>query len=51
MAGVVSALVTDDDVEALRQQIDDLAFAFIAPLGADATMTIELTNSMNHVIA
>jgi len=30
----VSALITSDDIKALGQQIDDLAFAFIAPLGA-----------------
>src|SRR5882762_7356812 len=35
MAGIVPALVTDHDVEAFREQIDDLTFAFIAPLGAD----------------
>jgi hypothetical protein len=33
--GVVPALITRDDVEPLREQIDDLAFTFIAPLGAD----------------
>src|SRR6185369_5311591 len=35
MPGVVPALITRDDVEPLREQIDDLAFTFIAPLGAD----------------
>ena len=35
MARIVTALVTDDDVEALSQKIDDLALAFIAPLGAN----------------
>src|SRR5262245_766683 len=35
MAGVVSALVARNDLEALGKQIDDLAFSFIAPLGAD----------------
>jgi hypothetical protein len=35
MARVVAALVPRNDVELLREQIDDLAFAFIAPLGAD----------------
>ena len=34
VAGVVAALVARHDVEARRQQIDDLALAFIAPLGA-----------------
>src|SRR5436309_9710142 len=35
MAGVVASLVTNDNVEPLGEQIDNLAFAFIAPLGAD----------------
>jgi hypothetical protein len=35
MAGIVSALVAHDDVEPLREQIDNLAFTFVAPLGAD----------------
>jgi hypothetical protein len=30
----VTALVTRNDVELLCEQIDDFAFAFIAPLGA-----------------
>jgi hypothetical protein len=34
VAGVVSALITDDDVEPLGEQIDNLAFTFVAPLGA-----------------
>src|SRR4026208_2235324 len=33
--GVVSALIAHDDVEPLGEQIDDLAFTFVAPLGAD----------------
>ena len=35
MAGIVAALEADDDVGLLRQPVDDLAFAFVAPLGAD----------------
>jgi hypothetical protein len=35
MAGIVAALVADDDVESLGEQIYDLALSFIAPLGAD----------------
>src|SRR5262249_23993914 len=35
VARVVSALVAADDREMRRQQIDDLAFAFIAPLRAE----------------
>src|SRR5918994_4666191 len=33
--GVVAALEADDYLGTLRQQVDDLAFALIAPLGAD----------------
>ncbi len=32
---IMPALITRDDVEAFGQQIDDLAFALIAPLRAD----------------
>ena len=35
MARVMPALITGDDVEALGEQVDNLALAFIAPLGAD----------------
>ena len=35
MAGVVSALIPRDDREMRREQIDDLAFAFVAPLRAE----------------
>ena len=35
VAGVVAALRADHDVRLLGQHVDDLAFAFIAPLGAD----------------
>src|ERR1700719_4803431 len=35
MAGIVASLEADDDVGLLRQPIDDLAFAFVPPLGAD----------------
>ena len=34
MAGVMATLITDHDVESFSQQVDDLAFSFIAPLGA-----------------
>ena len=34
MAGVVSALITDYIIGVLGQDVDNLAFAFIAPLGA-----------------
>jgi len=34
VAGVVSALIASNDVETLGEQIDDLAFTFVAPLGA-----------------
>ena len=32
VAGVVSALIARDDREMRREQVDDFAFAFIAPL-------------------
>ena len=35
MAGVVAALEAHDDVGALRQPVDDLAFTLVAPLRAD----------------
>ena len=35
VAGVVAALGAHDPVGALGQDVDDLAFAFVAPLGAD----------------
>ena len=35
MAGIMAALKADDDVGLLGQPIDDLAFALVAPLGAD----------------
>ena len=33
--GVVAAVVAGDDVEAVGQQVDDLALAFVAPLPAE----------------
>ena len=35
VAGVVAAGVTHDDLRRLREHVNDFAFAFIAPLGAD----------------
>ena len=35
MPGIIAALITDNDVAFLGQDIDNLAFALIAPLGAD----------------
>ena len=35
MAGIVAALEADHDVGLLGQPVDDLALAFVAPLGAD----------------
>ena len=35
VAGVVPALVAGHDVEGFAEKIDDLAFPFVAPLGAD----------------
>ena len=35
MARVMAALVARNNVRPLRQQVNDLSFSFIAPLGAD----------------
>ncbi len=35
VAGIVAALIARDDVEALGQQVDYFALAFIAPLRAE----------------
>ena len=35
MAGVMSSLISDHDIETLSKQIYDLAFTLITPLGAD----------------
>ena len=35
VAGVMTTLIAGDDIEVRREQIDDLALAFIPPLGAD----------------
>jgi hypothetical protein len=35
VAGIVPPLVADDGLRVIREPIDDLSFAFIAPLGAD----------------
>jgi len=35
VAGIVAALEADDGADVLRQQVDDLALAFIAPLGPE----------------
>src|ERR1700761_719855 len=35
MAGIMAALKADDDVSLLGQPVDDLALAFVSPLGAD----------------
>ncbi len=32
---IVAAGIARDDLEALREHVDDFAFAFVAPLGAD----------------
>ena len=34
VAGVVAAVVAGDDVEAVGEQVDDLALALVAPLSA-----------------
>jgi hypothetical protein len=35
VSGIVAALETDHDIGPLRQPVDDLSLAFVAPLGAD----------------
>jgi hypothetical protein len=40
--GVVSALITDDDVEPLGEQIDNLAFTFVAHWAPMTAMTMDL---------
>ena len=35
MAGVVAAGVAGDDVELFAEDVDDLALAFVAPLGSE----------------
>ena len=35
VAGVVAATIADDQARTLGQQIDDMALAFVTPLGAD----------------
>src|SRR6266850_1241645 len=35
MPGVVSTLITSDDLKSLGKEINDLPFAFIAPLGTN----------------
>ena len=33
MARIVSALIASDNIEAICQEVNDLTFAFVAPLG------------------
>ena len=35
MARIVAALIAGDDIEPFREEIDDLAFTLVAPLGAE----------------
>jgi hypothetical protein len=35
MAGVIAALGSDHDIRLFGEDVNDFAFAFIAPLGAD----------------
>ena len=35
VAGIMATLETDNDIGLFRQPVDDLAFAFVAPLGSD----------------
>jgi hypothetical protein len=51
VAGVVAPLIASDDVEVRRQDVDDLAFSFIAPLGAsyNDVFHIKQANSVKAV--
>ena len=35
MARIVAALIAGHDIEPFREEIDDLAFTLVAPLGAE----------------
>jgi hypothetical protein len=35
VAGVIPALATDNDVGFVREEVDDLSFSFVTPLGAN----------------
>ena len=37
MPGVRPALIADDDIVLIRQQVDDLALGLVAPLQSDHT--------------
>ena len=34
VAGIMAALISRHDIEAIGEEVDDFAFAFVAPLGA-----------------
>ena len=44
MSGVRASLITSDDVDILAQMVDDFAFPFIAPLGADDNLNRHESN-------
>ena len=35
VAGIVTALIARNDIKVRRENVDNLAFAFVAPLGSD----------------
>ena len=45
VAGVVAALGADDDIGVLSEEIDDFAFAFVAPLSADENCICHVSKS------
>ena len=47
VAGVIAPLATDDDVDLAGQHVDDFAFAFIPPLGADENGVCHSVFSVN----
>jgi len=47
VARIVAALIASDDIKMWGQYVDDLAFAFVAPLGAHYYDVLHLANSRN----
>jgi hypothetical protein len=42
VAGIGAALIAHHEISALGQDVDDFAFAFVAPLGADHNDALSL---------
>ena len=50
MARVVAALIASDDVEMRRKYVDDLALAFVAPLGAHYNDVLHVNLSVGEFL-